>query len=244
MQPHKHCLRAACAGSVAILLWGATPAAAQFGFGTTVYDPSAVAQLISQVSNQVQMLNQMVQQVQQGQAMLSALPGNGIISALANLSQQTLSLTNSLSNIGTTGGGLTSQLTSQYPTDFSDLQSVTAILTKLSAMQTQTRDAMQASMALQNQVAANQSQVAGNIATAVSASNGAIGPTAALQATNQLLATLSQQITDLQSILIAHMRAEDAERMNNASQQAAQGQAMTAFEGPDLTPSGTAITNY
>lgn len=244
MLPHKCFLRAVSAGSFALLVWGATPAVAQFGFGTTVYDPSAVAQLITEVSNQVQMLNQMVQQVQQGQAMLSALPGNGIVSALANLSQQTLSLTNSLANIGATDGSLAGQLIAQYPTDFSDLQSVSAILTKLSAMQTQTRDAMQASMALQNQVATNQAQVAGNIATAVSASNGAIGPTAALQATNQLLATLSQQLTDLQSILIAHMRAEDAARMNDASQQAAQGSAMAAFEGPDLSASGTAITNY
>ncbi len=46
------------------------PARAQFGLGTTVYDPATVGQLISQVSNQVQMLNQMVQQVQQGQQAL------------------------------------------------------------------------------------------------------------------------------------------------------------------------------
>ena len=220
------------------------PARAQFGFGTTVYDPTAVGQLISQVSNQVQMLNQMVQQVQQGQSMLSALPGNDIVPALASLNQQSQLLMGNLSNIGSLGGSLTSDLNSQYPTDFSNLQGVSGILSKLAAMQSQTRSAMQQSMALQNQVAANQARIAGAANQAVIASNGAPGATAALQATNQLLGTLSQQIADLQSVLIAHMRAEDAERMNNQSTQAGQSAASAAFIGSDSTPSGLQITNY
>jgi P-type conjugative transfer protein TrbJ len=220
------------------------PARAQFGFGTTVYDPTAVGQLISQVSNQVRMLNQMVQQVQQGQSMLSALPGNDIVPALASLSQQSQLLMGNLSNIGSLGGSLTGDLNSQYPTDFSSLQGVTNILTKLAAMQTQTRSAMQQSMALQNQVAANQARIASAANQAVIASNGAPGATSALQATNQLLGTLSQQIADLQSVLIAHMRAEDAERMNNQSAQVGQAAASAAFVGSDSTPSGLQITNY
>jgi P-type conjugative transfer protein TrbJ len=244
MRLHNACLFRLFVASTMIVPIMVMPARAQFGFGTTVYDPTAVGQLISQVSNQVKMLNQMVQQVQQGQSMLSALPGNDIVPALASLSQQSQLLMGNLSNIGSLGGSLTSDLNNQYPTDFSSLQGVSSILSKLAAMQTQTRSAMQQSMALQNQVTANQARIAGAANQAVIASNGAPGATAALQATNQLLGTLSQQIADLQSVLIAHMRAEDAERMNSQSQQAATGAANDAFFGGNTSRSGVQVTNH
>jgi P-type conjugative transfer protein TrbJ len=220
-----------------------TPALAQFGLGEMVYDPAAVGQLMTEVNQQVQMLNSLVTQVQQGEAMLNPL-GSNVVPGLSTLMQNTQHLVTNLDNISNTGASLQSALSSQYPTDFSNLQGVSNILSKLSAMQTQTRAAMQQSMALQNQVSGNQGQISDAMGSAVTASNGASGPTAAIQATNQILATLSQQIADLQSILIAHMRAEDAEKMNNQSAQAAAPAANTAFEGPDLTTPGIAITNY
>lgn len=237
-------MRKQCAGAVILaLLTTSVPAFAQFGFGTTVYDPTAVGELVSQVDNQVKMLNNMVTQVQQGQALLNPL-GSNIVPGLSSLLQNTQHLVTNLDNISSTGASLQSALSSQYPTDFSNLEGVGGVLAKLSAMQTQTRSAMQQSMALQNQVASNQGQISAAMNSAVTASNGASGPTGTLQATNQILATLSQQIADLQSILIAHMRAEDAERMNGQSVQAAQTSANAAFEGPDVTASGTTITNY
>jgi type IV secretion system protein TrbJ len=217
-------------------------ALAQFGLGTTVYDPAAVTQLINQVNQQVQMLNSLATQVQQGQAMLNPL-GSNVVPGLSSLLQNTQQLMTKLNNISNTGASLQSALSTQYPTDFSNLQSVSGILSKLSAMQTQTRSAMQQSMALQNQVAGNQGQISGAMASAVTASNDASGPTAAIQATNQILATLSQQIADLQSILIAHMRAEDAERMNNQSVQNSTSAANSAFVGPSTSRSGIQITN-
>lgn len=227
--------------AAALCLATARPSQAQFG--SVVYDPTAVGQLITQVNNQVQMLNNMVQQLQQGTAMLNPL-GSNILPGLSSLTQNTQSLLNNLNNIGSMGSSLTSALSSQYPTDFSNLQSVSAILSKLSAMQAQTRSAMQSSMEMQNQIAANQPQISGAMSSAVSASNAASGPTGALQATNQMLATLSQQIADLQTILIAHMRAEDAERMNAQSNQSSIGAANAAFEGSDTTRSGIQITNH
>jgi P-type conjugative transfer protein TrbJ len=225
---------------VALSIATVTPASAQFG--SVVYDPTAVGQLITQVNTQVQMLNNLVQQVQQGQAILNPL-GSNILPGLSSLAQNTQSLITNLNNIGNMGSSLNSALSSQYPTDFSNLQSVSAILSKLSAMQTQTRSAMQSSMEMQNQIAGNQPQIAGAMSSAVNASNAASGPTGALQATNQILATLSQQISDLQSILIAHMRAEDAERMNSQSAQQSLSSANSAFEGSDTTRSGIQITN-
>ena len=218
------------------------PAAAQFGFGSVVYDPTAVGQLITQVNQQIQMLNSLVTQVQQGQAMLSPL-GSNIMPGLSSLVQNTQRLMTNLDNISATGASLQNALSSQYPTDFSNIQSVSGILAKLSAMEAQTRSAMEQSVALQNQVAGNQGQISSATSAAVSASNGASGPTAALQATNQLLATLSQQIGDLQSILIAHLRAEDSEKMNSQSVQRSLSSANSAFIGTLTTRSGIQITN-
>ena len=224
-----------------VLVVGA-PAPASAQFGSVVYDPTAVGQLITQVNNQIQMLNNMVTRIQQGQAMLNPL-GSNIVPGLSSLMQNTQTLVNNLNNIGNTGASLTSALSSQYPTNFSNLSSVSDVLSKLSTMQTQTRSAMESSVAMQNQIASNQGQISGAMNSAVLASNGASGPTAALQATNQMLAALSQQISDLQSILIAHMRAEDSERMNAQSVQTALPAANSAFEGADTSRSGIQITN-
>jgi P-type conjugative transfer protein TrbJ len=237
-------LRKMLIASVCIALVAAPlPAAAQFGFGSIVYDPTAVTQLINQFNQQVQMLNNLVTQVQQGQAMLNPL-GSNIIPGLSSLMQNTQQLMTNLNNISQTGASLQNALASQYPTDFSSIQSVSALLSKLQAMQSQTRSALEQSAAMQNQIAGNQSQISSAVSSAVTASNGASGPTATLQATNQILATLSQQIGDLQSILIAHMRAEEASRLNGQAVQNSATAGNAAFVGPDVTSPGIAITNY
>jgi P-type conjugative transfer protein TrbJ len=222
--------------SVALLLL-ATPASAQFG--SIVYDPSAVAQLTTQVSYQLQMINQLVQQVQQGQNMLQSL-GSNIVPGLSGMIQQSQSLVSSLNGISSTGNSLTGMLNSQYPTDFSNLASVSAILGKIATMQTQARQATQNSMTLQGQVASNQPQIAAAMQSATGASNNAAGPTAALQATNQMLAALSAQIADLQSILIGHMRAEEEQRLN---QQAAIDAGTAAFAADMNAPVDSSIDN-
>ena len=219
------------------LLLCVSPAGAQFG-GSIVYDPSAVSQLITQVSYQLQMINQLAQQVQQGQNMLQSLSSN-IVPGLSGMIQQSQSLVSSLNGISSTGSSLTSLLNSQYPTDFSNLSTVSAILGKIATMQTQARQATQNSMTLQGQVASNQPQIAAAMQSATTASNAAVGPTAALQATNQMLTALSTQIADLQSILIGHMRAEEEQRL---SDQAALAAGNAAFAAEVAQPADTTLT--
>jgi P-type conjugative transfer protein TrbJ len=219
-----------------------SPANAQFGIGSVVYDPAAVAQLTTQVSYQLQMINQLVQQVQQGQSMLQSL-GSSILPGLSNLTQQSQSLVSSLNGIANTGASLTSLLDSQYPTDFSNLNSVSAILSKIAAMQTQARQAMQASMTMQGQVASNQPQIAAAMQSAGAASNAAAGPTAALQATNQMLAALSTQIADLQTILIAHLRAEEEQRLSDQASITAGNSAYAAELSAPVDTTVTPATN-
>jgi P-type conjugative transfer protein TrbJ len=219
-----------------------SPAQAQFGFGSVVFDPSAVAQLTTQVSYQLQMINQLVQQVQQGKSMLQSL-GSNILPGLSTLTQQSQGLVSSLNGIANTGASLTGLLDSQYPTDFSNLNSVSAILSKMAAMQTQARQAMQTSMSMQGQVASNQPQIAAAMQSAGTASNAAAGPTAALQATNQMLAALSTQIADLQTILIAHLRAEEEQRLSDQASITAGNSAYAAELNAPVDTTVTTATN-
>ena len=228
-----------CSAALAILLY-AGPADAQFG--DIVYDPSAVAQLTTQVSYQLQMINQLVQQVQQGQNMLQSL-GSNIVPGLSGLLQQSQSLVSSLNGISNTGRSLTGMLNNQYPTDFSSLSGVSAILWKITAMQTQARQALQTSMAMQGQVASNQPQIAAAIQSATTASNAAPGTTAALQATNQMLAALSTQIADLESLLMAHARAEEEQRLNDQAALAAGDAAYAAEVAAPMDSTVTPATN-
>jgi P-type conjugative transfer protein TrbJ len=68
--------------------------------------------------------------------------------------------------------------------------------------------ALQQALQMQNQIAQGQPIVAAQVAQAVQASQGAAGQTAAVQATNQLLASVSAQLTQLQNLLITQARAE------------------------------------
>jgi P-type conjugative transfer protein TrbJ len=229
-------------GSPFLLAAMVTPAGAQFGMDI-VYDPSAYGQLITQVSYQVQQLDELIQQVQQGQTMLQSL-GTDITPGLANLIQQSQSLLQSLNGISATGASLTSLLNSEYPTDFSSVTDPSQLISQMAQMQTQVRSAMENSASLQSQVAQNQPQIAAAVQSGVTASNSAVGPTAALQATNQLLAALSTQLADLQNLLISHFRAEDENNMNTQSQiSAAQQQFIDAVTAP-YDPTITPATNY
>jgi P-type conjugative transfer protein TrbJ len=200
-----------------------TAAHAQFG-SSIVYDPSAVAQLLNQVKNQAQMLNSMVQQVQQGANMLQGL-GTNLVPGLSGLMQQTRSLVNNLNGIQNLGATLPGTLANRFPTDFSNLGDINAILGTVGPMLDQVRQAQEQSMSLQNQLASNIPQYSSAIQSGVDASNNAAGPTAATQATNQILAAISTQLSDVLAALIAHERAEEqramAEQSMNEARQAA-----------------------
>jgi len=202
-----------------------TPTAANAQFGSSiVYDPSAVAQLLTQVKNQVQMLDSMVQQLQQGANMLQGL-GTDLVPGLSGLTQQTRSLVNNLNNIQNLSTNLPGTLANTFPISFSSLGDLNAILGTVAPMLDQVRQAQEQSMSLQNQLASNIPQYSSAIQSGVSASNNAAGPTAAMQATNQILAAMSAQLSDVLAALIAHERAEEqhamAEQSMNVARQAA-----------------------
>ena len=68
--------------------------------------------------------------------------------------------------------------------------------------------ALQQALQMQNAIAQGQPITSAQVASAVIASQGAAGQTSAIQATNQLLATVTAQLTQLQNLLITQARAE------------------------------------
>jgi P-type conjugative transfer protein TrbJ len=91
----------------------------------------------------------------------------------------------------------------------------------LASWQTNSRQTLQQAMAAQNQIVQAQPATAAAVNGAVTASQGAAGQTAAIQATNQLLAALSTQLTQLQNILITQARAEQTAAAQAQAAQAA-----------------------
>jgi P-type conjugative transfer protein TrbJ len=81
--------------------------------------------------------------------------------------------------------------------------------------------ALQDALRMQNQIAQGQPTTSAQVASAVTASQGAAGQTAAIQASNQLLATVSAQLTQLQNLLITQARAEQTLAAQAAASQAA-----------------------
>jgi conjugal transfer/entry exclusion protein len=122
--------------------------------------------------------------------------GSDLTPSLSGLTQQTQSLISSLGNIQSSSANLSSLLNSSFPSDFSSYGNVSSILATIAPMLSQVRQAQTQSMALQNQIATNIPQYSSAIQTGVSASNNAAGPTAAVQATNQILAAISAQLSD------------------------------------------------
>jgi type IV secretion system protein TrbJ len=187
--------------------------------GIPVYDNTSFLELVQQFEQGAQQLAQLQQQLTAQLDMLRSLPST-IMPGLGDLVQQTQSLMQQVSMIQDMGTSLQSQLDSLYPTNYSTM-SMSGILSQLSQMTTATQGAYQTSMSLQNQVAANQPQLAEAVQAANSASMGAAGPTAAIQASNQILGALSQQLGDMQSLLVGQQRATDQQQLQDASEAAA-----------------------
>jgi P-type conjugative transfer protein TrbJ len=86
-------------------------------------------------------------------------------------------------------------------------------------------------MTAQAIVAQTQSSTSNVVATGVAASQGAPGQTAAIQATNQLIAALSTQLSQLQTLMLTAARsAETAEAQHQSVTAAAASESVRALQ--------------
>jgi P-type conjugative transfer protein TrbJ len=176
------------------------PALAQ----SVVYDPAAVAQAIKQVTQGLQQIQALQSQLQQQAQMLERL-GLDVTAPLREIASQATGLLKQAQGLGYQAADLSQVFAQAYPTDLVGL-SPKDLAARLSAWTQSSRQTLQEAMQVQNQIAQAQSVTGNAVSAAVGASQGAAGQTAAVQATNQLLAALSLQLTQLQTLLITQAR--------------------------------------
>ncbi len=180
---------------------GPPPAQAQMA----VIDPTAIAQAVKQVSQQLQQIQQLEAQLTNQAAMLQKL-GTDVTGPLQAITSQATQLLQQAQGIGYNSQNLAQQYQQLYPANMQGM-SFAQIGQALAGWQSHSRQTLQEAMATQNQIVQAQPATANAVNSAVAASQGAAGQTAAIQATNQLLAALSTQLTQLQTILITQGRA-------------------------------------
>ena len=196
----------------------------------TVFDPAAVAQAIKQVSQGLQQIQALENQVRQAEQMLARL-GTDVTGPLREIASQATELMKQAQGLGYQAAQLGQDFQKLYPGDLAGL-SPADLARKLAAWSDASRQTLQEAMAVQNQIVQAQPSTASAVAAAVDASQSAVGQTAAVQATNQLLAALSTQFTQLQTLLVTQARQVqtlEAERQGLMAKAAASRQRNSVF---------------
>ena len=205
----------------------------------TVYDPATYSQMLAQVSNSLKQISQMETQITQSEAMLTSIPGD-VTSPFQQIRNQALQIMQQAQGLGYQTANLASGFNTAYPTSMAG-QSPTQVNAALADWQSRTRQTLQDAMAMQNQVVQGQGATSSAVSSAITLSQGATGQTAAAQATNQLLAAVSTQLTELQNLLMTTARAtQSAQAEQQAQTAAAQAESARALA---YTPPASRITN-
>ncbi|MBI1684205.1 conjugal transfer protein TrbJ [Caulobacter hibisci] len=169
-----------------------------------VIDPTGLVQLIKQVQQGLQQVQALQSQLAQQAKMLQGL-GVDVTGPVAAIAAQATSLLKQSQGLGYQAATISQGFSDLYPSDLKGL-SATDLAARLSSWSQSNRQTLQEALQVQNQIAQAQATTSGAVGAAVSASQTAAGQTAAVQATNQLLAVLSTQLTQLQTLLITQAR--------------------------------------
>jgi P-type conjugative transfer protein TrbJ len=211
------------------------PAQAQY----EVYDPwtyqeqaITYAQAVQQVAQGVQQLQQLESQLQAQQAMVQNLGSDSTSGTLAVVDADALQILQQAQGIGFNSANAGQAFATAYPgtstvAGFNSSQLSSA----LNAWQSNNSAALQTAIQMQSQVASNQAATTTAVQNAVDASNAAGGQTAAIQATNQLLAAVAAQLAQLQAILITQGQAQATLAAQQQANTAAAASAITSTQG-------------
>lgn len=232
---NRHSLTAL--GTVVALALASPPPAAHAQMA--VIDLNAIYQAEQQVSQGLTQIQRLESQLSNQALMLQKMESDFTAPVMAIQSQATQILQQA-QGIGYGAQNVASQFTALYP---SGMPGASLATTQASVAQWRQQNslALQQALQVQNQIAQAQPTVATQVQGAVAASQAAAGQTSAIQATNQLLATATAQLTQLQNILITQARAEQLI--------AAQAQASQATGAADsqrfwtITPTASRVQN-
>ena len=200
------------ASAVVAIILSASPACAQY----EVYDPwtfqeqtITYGQAVQQVAQGVQQLQQLQSQLTAQQSMLQNLGADATSGTLAAVNSAAQQILQSAGGIGFNSASAGSAFATAYPPSASIAGfNNTQLSSALSTWHNNNNSALQTAVQVQGQVASSQAATATAVQNAVNASNSAPGQTAAVQATNQLLAAVAAQLSQLQAILITQGQAQ------------------------------------
>ncbi len=178
------------------------PATAQIA----VVDIRATLRAEQQVSQGLTEIQRLESQISNQALMLQKLQTD-ITGPIAQITSQATQILQQAQGIGYGAQNIASQFSGAYPNSMPGA-SLATTQASLATWRNNNSLALQQALQMQNQIAQGQPLTTSQVQAAVAASQGAAGQTAAIQATNQLLATVSGQLTQLQNLLITQARAE------------------------------------
>jgi P-type conjugative transfer protein TrbJ len=192
------------ASTLLVLALAATPPPAQAQMA--VVDVKAILQAEQQVSNELTQIQRLESQLTNQAAMLQKLQTD-VTGPITQIASQATGILQQAQGIGYGAQNIAGQYASLYPQTMPGA-SLATTQASLASWRNNNALAIQQALAMQNLIAQGQPTTTSQVQAAVSASQGAAGQTSAIQATNQLLATVSAQLTQLQNLLITQARAE------------------------------------
>ena len=207
--------RAAAAALIAALALGPPAARAQMA----VIDVKAILQAEQQVSQGLTQIQRLESQLSNQALMLQKMQAD-ITGPVMQIAGQATGILQQAQGIGYGAQNVAQQYASLYPTTMPGA-SLATTQASLASWRQNNALALQQAMQMQNLIAQGQPITTGQVTSAVSASQAAAGQTSAIQATNQLLATVTAQLTQLQTLLITQARAEQTLAAQAQASQAA-----------------------
>ena len=191
--------------AVALAVCGLAPPPAAHA-QMAVIDVKSILQAQKQVAQGLQQIQQLEAQLTNQAQMLQKLETD-ITGPIAQITSQATGILQQAQGIGYGAQNVAQQYAALYPSSMPGA-SLATTQASLASWRQNNALALQQAMQMQNQIAQGQPTTTSQVASAVGASQGAAGQTSAIQATNQLLATVTAQLTQLQSLLITQARAE------------------------------------
>ena len=191
------------------------PASAQMA----VIDLRAIVQAEQQVSNELTQIQRLESQLTNQAQMLQHLQTD-VTGPITQITSQATGILQQAQGIGYGAQNVAQQYAALYPSTMSGA-SLATTQASLATWRQNNALALQQAMQMQNKIVQGQPITSAQVTSVVSASQGAAGQTAAIQATNQLLSTVTSQLTQLQSLLITQARVEQTLAAQSQALQAA-----------------------
>ncbi|MHB1767569.1 MAG: TrbJ/VirB5 family protein [Phycisphaerae bacterium] len=204
-----------------------------WGFGI-VFDPAIYAKNIQQVQQDIQMLQIMQQQLQQEEMMLASLNINLFPQLDASMNQ----LQAIIEQPTYLAANVQAVISTDYPLNFANVSNTQMLALQQQWQQSQ-RSALVENRQIQNQIVAQMPATSSQVGQLVAASNSAPGATSALQAGNQIVATLAGQLQELEALEASNQRTDTQKQAIYQSQRAYADQQRAAVMRDWNTPATT-----